>query len=266
MKSAAPLLAVEGLRIGHHGRAITAEGAPLTLEVAAGEVVALLGPNGCGKTTLFRTLLGLIPALGGTVRLAGEALLSLPRPQIARRLAYVPQAGSSAFAWRVDDLVLMGRAVHIHALATPSRADRVLAAQALERLGIAPLGARPVTELSGGERQLALLARALVQQARLIVMDEPTASLDFGNQRRVLAEIAALKTDGVAVLLSTHQPEHALRVADRVALMHQGRIRAFGPPHTVMTAEALAEVYGVPVDEVRRGVPGLAASFNEVSA
>jgi iron complex transport system ATP-binding protein len=256
-ESALPMLDVQGLLIGHHGRAL---GEPLSLDLRAGEIVAVLGPNGCGKTTLFRTLLGLIPALGGRVSVDGQDLLALDREAIARRVAYVPQAHAGVFAYAVQDLVLMGRAVHVSSFSTPSQADREAAAEALQRLGIAHLAARPCTEISGGERQLALIARALAQRSPVIVMDEPTASLDFGNQRLVLREIEALKARGAAVLLSTHQPEHALRIADRVALMGQGRLQGFGTPAAVMSAAALAALYGVDADEVRRSVPGVAAA------
>ncbi len=251
------MLALRSLAFGHHGRAL---GAPVSLEVRAGEIVALLGPNGCGKTTLFRTVLGLIPALGGRVDIDGTELLATPREAIARRVAYVPQAHGGVFAYRVDDVVLMGRAVHVSAFAMPSQHDRAAAADALARLGIAHLASRPCTEISGGERQLVLIARALAQQAQVIVMDEPTASLDFGNQRVVLREIAALKARGVAVLLSTHQPDHALAVADRVALMRAGTLQAFGPAAAVMTAPALAGLYGVSEAEVARSVAGLSAT------
>ncbi len=253
---ATPLLQLQALAFGHHGRAL---GAPVDLEVRAGEVVALLGPNGCGKTTLFRSVLGLLPALGGRVRVDGQDTRAVPRGQLARRLAYVPQAHAGVFAYRVEDVVLMGRAVHVARFSSPLRSDRDAAHDALQRLGVAHLADRAYTEISGGERQLVLIARALAQQARVIVMDEPTASLDFGNQRLVLREIEALKARGVAVLLSTHQPEHALRIADRVALMRAGTLQAFGPPAQVMSAAALAQLYGMPQDEVARSVPGLAA-------
>lgn len=254
----APVLALRGLRFGHHGRALGA--AAVDLELRRGEIVALLGPNGCGKTTLLRTLLGLIPALGGQAQVEGRDLLGTDRAQVARRVAYVPQAHAGVFAYRVDDVVLMGRAAHVGAFALPSRADRTIAHAALARLGIGHLAERPYTELSGGERQLVLIARALAQQTAVVVMDEPTAALDFGNQRLVLREIEALKARGIAVLLSTHQPEHALRIADRVALMSRGGLHAAGPAAATLTATALAALYGVDVDEVRRSVPGLAAS------
>lgn len=249
-----PVLAVQGLQIGHHGQAL---GPAMALDVRAGEIVCLLGPNGCGKTTLFRTLLGLLPAIGGRVELAGADLLNAPREAVARQVAYVPQAHAGAFAYRVLDVVLMGRASHIGLFAQPSSADRQAAQAALQRLGVLHLAERAYTEISGGERQLVLLARALAQQTPLIVMDEPTASLDFGNQRLVLREIEALKARGVAVLLSTHQPEHALRIADRVALMGRGHLLAFGPCRQVMQPAALAELYGVPAGELTHSLPGL---------
>lgn len=250
-----PLLRLRALRIGHHGRPLGGPPAgALDLSLNAGEVLCVLGPNGSGKTTLFRTLLGLLPAVGGGVEVAGQALASLSRTDLARQLAYVPQAHAGVFAYRVEDVVLMGRSAHLGWMSAPSPADRLLARQALERLGIAHLHATPYTEISGGERQLVLIARALAQQAQLLVMDEPTASLDFGNQLRVLREIDALRRDGMAVLMSTHQPEHALRSADRVALMQGGHLLACGPPAAVMTPSALASLYGLTELEVTRSL------------
>lgn len=262
-----PMLALQALRFGHRGRALCDA---VSLGLGRGEILALLGPNGCGKTTLFRTVLGLIPALGGQVRVAGEACVGTgiapDRAAMARRIAYVPQAHAGAFAYAALDVVLMGRATHVGSFSMPSAADRALAFELLERLGVAHLAARSYLEISGGERQLVLIARALAQQAPVLVMDEPTASLDFGNQRLVLREIESLKARGVAVLLSTHQPEHALRVADRAVLLGGGRVHALGPTHTVLTSQALAALYGVPRAEVERSVPGLADAPERAAA
>lgn len=243
----AELLRLHALEIGHRGRPL---GQPIDLTLAGGEVLCVLGPNGCGKTTLFRTLLGLLPAVRGRVLVAGEDLAARPRAALARLLAYVPQAHAGVFAFSVEDVVLMGRSAHLGVFAMPSQADRARALESLERLGIGALRAKRYTEISGGERQLVLIARALAQQARLLVMDEPTASLDFGNQLRVLREIGALRDSGIAVLVSTHQPEHALRMADRVALMKEGSLLRCAPPAQAMQPQALAHLYGLRVEDI----------------
>lgn len=222
-------------------------GRDVTLAVEPGEVLCLLGPNGCGKTTLFKTLLGLLRAQGGRVSLGGDALSALPRQEIACRIAYVPQAQSGVFPYTALDLVLMGRTAHRGLFAGPTREDREIAARALADLGIANLADRDVTRLSGGQRQLVLVARAIAQASPLIVMDEPTASLDFGNQVVVLTEIRRLAERGVGIVLSTHDPDHAFAVAHRVALMQKGQFVTSGPPEVALTSDRLRSVYGVNV-------------------
>ena len=236
------VLDLQGLSTGH-GRRVVSES--VDLSIAAGEVLCLLGPNGCGKTTLFRTVLGLLPPLAGRVLVEGQPVQHWPRAEFARRVGYVPQAQAGVFAFEALDMVLMGRAARLPLLARPCGADRAMALACMERLQIAHLAARRYTELSGGERQLVLIARALAQEPALLVMDEPTASLDFGNQIRVLEQIEALSAQGMAMLLSTHQPEHGLRVASRIALLGHGRLLGVGEPRAVATPAALAELYGV---------------------
>jgi len=237
-------LAAHALDYGYGARAI-GRGLDLTLE--AGEVLCVLGPNGAGKTTLFRTLLGLLPALSGRVTAGGQDLHALSRAQIAREVAYVPQASASYFDFSLAEMVEMGRTAHLGTFARPGKRDRELAHSALERMGIAALADRPVSTVSGGERQLALIARALATEARSIVMDEPTANLDFGNQSRVLTEIARLKSAGIAVLLCTHDPDHALQVADRALLLKDGQPLALGAASTVLTGPNLSTLYGINV-------------------
>jgi iron complex transport system ATP-binding protein len=225
------------------------------MRVDAGEVVALLGPNGGGKTTLFRTLLGWLRPTAGEVRLDSRPLGERAREELARKVGYVPQVTGGQFAFSVLEVVLMGRTAHLPMSGMPSKGDRGIALDCLDQLGIASLGARAFTELSGGERQLVLIARALAQQPRLIVMDEPTASLDFGNQIKVIDHIADLRRMGVAVLLSTHHPDHARRVADRIVRLKGGQIVGEGPAGALGIGD-LAELYDLEPDRVSMAGPG----------
>ncbi len=237
-------LAAHALDYGYPGRVV---GRGLDVALGSAEVLCVLGPNGAGKTTLFRTMLGLLPALAGRVSVNGRDLGSLSRPEVAREVAYVPQASSSYFDFSLMQMVEMGRTAHLGAFARPGRHDREIARAAIERMGIAALADRPVGAVSGGERQLALIARALATQARAIVLDEPTANLDFGNQRRVLGEISRLRGSGIAVLLCTHNPDHALQVADRALLLKNGRALALGATREVVTDANLSNLYGIEV-------------------
>jgi iron complex transport system ATP-binding protein len=240
-------LSTENLGFGYPGKPV---GRGVNLEIRAGEVLCLLGPNGGGKTTLMKTLLGLLPAQEGKVALDGEDVRFWSRRRVARVIGYVPQAHAAFFPFVVSDIVVMGRSAHIGLFAAPSRTDRIVAERALSTLGIAHLQSRVYTEISGGERQLVLIARALAQEPRILVMDEPTASLDFGNQVRVLHQIAALARSGIAVVFSTHDPDHVFLCGDRVALLHDGRLEAIGEPEQVITAQSLKRLYGVEVQVV----------------
>jgi len=237
-------LLAEDLAFGYPGQPV---GRGVHLSLAPGEVLCLLGPNGSGKTTLFKTLLGLLRRQGGRVLLHGQDLARLGRAAIARRVAYVPQAHDAVFPYSVHDMVLMGTTVHRGAFSSPGAADRARAEAALAELGIAALAPRDYTRISGGQRQLALIARALAQAAPLIVMDEPTASLDFGNQVLVLQQVQRLAAAGFGVVLSTHNPDHAFACATRVLVLDGGTARAAGTPAEVLTGELLSTLYGVPV-------------------
>lgn len=223
-------------------------GSGVSLAVAPGEVVCLLGPNGGGKTTLFKTLLGLLPAQGGSIWLDNDNLTDMSRAAVARRLAYVPQAAGGYFPFSVREVVLMGRAAYLRAFAGPTPEDRQHAESAIARVGIAHLAEAEFTRISGGERQLVLLARALAQAAPIIVLDEPTANLDFGNQVRLLAEIRRLAGDGVGILWATHAPDHALACADRVALVARGGLVNYGATAEVVDAATLSDLYGVAIE------------------
>jgi iron complex transport system ATP-binding protein len=260
----APLLSAHALGFGYGAKAV---GRNVDLDVRAGEVLCLLGPNGSGKTTLFKTMLGLLPAQAGEVRLDGMPLASLARTEIARRVAYVPQALAAHFPFRVLDMVVMGRTAHLGLFAAPSEADRRKARAALDLLGIGGLADTEYTRISGGQRQLALVARALAQDAPAIVMDEPTASLDFGNQVVVLSEVKRLAARGLAVVLSTHDPDHAFSVGSRVALLDGGTLIAQGTPADVLTPARLHAVYGVSVvvERLSQGQTVCAPDFGPTS-
>lgn len=249
------MLEAADLSVGYPGHVV---GSGLSLSLHAREVLALLGPNGCGKTTWLKTLLGLLPPLAGQVRLQGRALAQWPLAERAREIAYVPQGQGSTFGFTALEMVLMGRTAHQGLLARPTPQDRDIAAGALQRVGMAHLAGRSVHRISGGERQLVLIARALAQQPRAVLLDEPTASLDFGNQGLVMRAIRTLAAEGLAVLFTTHDPNQALRCADRAVLMREGRVFAQGEVGEVIEAEGLRALYSAGVqrvDDVAGGWP-----------
>jgi len=242
-------LEAQDLSIGYGGRAI---GANLSLSIEPGKVMCLLGPNGCGKTTLFKTLLGLLPPITGSVLIDGQSMSRLNRTEIARSLAYVPQAHVPPFPYRVSEVVEMGRTARRGAFAAPGPSDREAAYEALGKLGIKDLADSDYSRLSGGQRQLVMIARALAQGASILIMDEPTASLDFGNQARVLSHIRRLVEAGEhSVVLSTHDPDQAFALNAQVVLMQAGQIVTAGDPNAVLTPENLGQVYGVTVQVER---------------
>ena len=239
------ILELRDMACGYGRREVLSE---VNLSVAFGENLCLLGPNGVGKTTLFRTILGAIRPMRGEVLVDGRNIAEQSLRGRARLMAYVPQAHTAPFPFHVLDVVLTGRTAHIPLTSSPSRHDREVAHAALERMGVADLAERPYTELSGGERQLVLIARALAQEPRVLIMDEPSSHLDFGNQARLLALIKSLVEEGdLAVLMSSHFPNHAFACATRVGLIKSGRLVALGSPDAVLTEASLEDIYGIPV-------------------
>ncbi len=248
------MLSVERVTFRHgHGAPVLED---VSFSLVSGEVVSLVGPNGAGKTTLLRCTLGLLRPAVGRVCIDGRDLATLPHRAAARLVAYVPQATQNAEPIRVRDFVLMGRTAHLGLLDMPAAIDRAIALAALERLGIEHLADRLVTAISGGERQIVLLARALAQQADILVLDEPTASLDYGNQLKVLDAIRRTVTDGHAVLCATHAPDHALLLGGKAALLKDARLTAFGPVHEVLTSQRMSDLYGAPVAVVTHRADG----------
>jgi iron complex transport system ATP-binding protein len=219
----------------------------VTLKVRPGEVVSLLGANGSGKTTLLRLLLGLSKPRSGLVSLNGRPLMRYPRRELAQYLAYVPQTHVTPFPYTVREIVVLGRLPHTGLVRSATRRDCEVAMQMLERLGIADLAERPYTEISGGERQLALIARALAQGARILIMDEPVSGLDYGNQLRFLALLRGLAAEGYAIVKATHHPEQTLLASTRVALLCDGAIVLDGTPAEVVTPSTIQRIYHIEV-------------------
>ena len=193
----------------------------VSFRTSPGQLVAVLGPNGAGKSTLFRCILGFLPRYRGEIALCGHDLRFLDRRSLARLAAYIPQSSAPVYNYSIRDLA-----------------------------------ARGINEISGGERQLALIARAMAQQAKILLMDEPTASLDYGNQFRLLRQVRQLADSGYTVLLSTHNPEHAFRFATDVLVLREGGVRVFGPAAETLTEELLREIYRIPLTVADIPVPG----------
>lgn len=220
----------------------------ISFNIDRGEIVTLLGPNGSGKSTLIKILLGLLKPEKGNIAFKGSSIHDLNARYLAQEIAYVPQIHNSAFPYSVMDIVLMGRIPHKRVFFRYTRDDIDIALEAIERLSIRHLAQKPYTEISGGERQLAIIARAIAQGAETLIMDEPAAGLDYGNQVRLLEEITKLASEGYTFVKSTHSPEHALWLGDRVIMMKDGSIIADGPARDVVSSENLYSLYRVKVN------------------
>ena len=238
-------LAFEDVAVDVGGRAVL-QGVSLVLE--PGEVVGLAGANGAGKTTLFRVASRVLDPSRGAVRLGDVPVASLSRRALARAVAVVPQDVGVAFPFRVGEVVLMGRSPHVGGLGFESEQDVRCARRALAALGIEALADRSMLELSGGERQLVLVARALASEPRVLLLDEPTAHLDLRHRTAVFDRVRAFAEAGGSALAVTHDLTLAARVCDRIALLAEGRLAAVGPPREVLTPEHLEAVFGVSAD------------------
>lgn len=219
----------------------------LSLDIPPGAITAILGPNGAGKTTLLHVILGLLAPRSGQVRLKGRPQSSYSRTELSRLVGLVLQSEYTPFNFTVFEYVLLGRTPYLGMLSMPSDLDYRLAGQALDTLDLAPLRHRPITELSGGERQLAMLARAIAQQTSILLLDEPTSHLDLSNKGRFLQVLRTLAGQGVTIIFTTHEPEVAIAAAGYVVLMRAGQVLDSGPLEQLLTAEKLSDTYGVPI-------------------
>ena len=244
------MIEVDSLTFLHHG-ATEPVLRKIDFRAKEGEVTAVLGPNGSGKTTLFQCLLGIWKFQEGEVRLSGRSIKHLRRSEIARELSAVPQEHDPPFPYTCLDIVLMGRTAHVGIFSSPSRKDRDLSGSAMEALGIAHLAERPYTKVSGGERQMVLIARCLAQEAPAMLLDEPTAHLDFRNQITILKKVKNIVQDnGLVALMNLHDPNMALLFSDSVLLLNSGAVVAQGRPLEVITRQNLFQVYGLEVEFV----------------
>ena len=226
------ILSVQNLTFSYADHTVLED---VSFDVDRGEFLSLLGPNGVGKSTLFRCMLGTLTGYRGRVLVEGQEIRTLPQSQRARRIAYIPQIHRPTFGYTVLDTVLMGTTRHLSPFASPKQSQMKAALDALDRVGVSALS----------EQQLVLIARALAQQSDILIMDEPTSALDYGNQLRVLQQVRALSREGYTVLLSTHNPQHALTFADRVLALHQGAVAAHGPAREVLTPALIRKLYRV---------------------
>ena len=222
----------------------------ISFRVEKGEFLSILGPNGVGKSTLFRCVLGLLSGYTGQVLVDGADSRSFSVREAARHIAYIPQSSHPIFNYSVFDIVLMGRTSGLSTFRSPKKQDAELCRWALEKVGIPHLSDRCFHRLSGGEQQLVLIARALVQKAPILMLDEPTASLDFGNQLLVLEQCRSLAREGYTVIQTTHNPEQSYQYSDRILTIQHGRVLAEGTPKEVLTADTIRALYGVEVDVV----------------
>ncbi len=219
----------------------------LSLSLKSGEFVALLGCNGAGKTTLFKSLLGFLPLQKGRVFIDGKEIEEYQARELAQKIAYIPQSSFSTFNYTVFNTVLMGTTCQLSTFSSPKKEERKQVLEILERLNILHLKDKRVKEISGGERQLTLIARALAQKAKILILDEVATNLDYGNQILLLNMIANLSRQGYTILFATHNPEGALTYADRVILLDKGHIIFSAPPCKLAGSTLLSQIYHTPL-------------------
>jgi iron complex transport system ATP-binding protein len=238
------ILSLHQVSAGYDDRTVIHD---ISFSIQPGQVVSILGPNGVGKTTLFLTILGLIQPFSGEIELDGHRSASLSPRERAKWIAYVPQVHKPTFSYTVAEIIRMGRTPHLQFLGQPSAADHAIIREVMKTMGIYHLRDRVYTQLSGGERQLVLIARAIAQQPGILMMDEPTSNLDFGNQTLVLHLIREFSRQGIAVIMTTHSPNQALLCASQVILFKPDATYLVGSSEEVITENNLFAAYGVPV-------------------
>jgi iron complex transport system ATP-binding protein len=242
------MITLENISCGYGKKEILAD---VNISIQEAQLTCLIGKNGVGKTTLFKTILGLLPALKGQIKFNGKNIHSLSCAELARQISYVPQAHGAPFPFKVLDVVLMGQHVHTSGFfGKPAKHNVDIAVECIQALRIEKLMHKNFSKISGGEKQMVLIARAMAQQPRFIAMDEPTANLDLGNQVRVLKVAQILKEKGYGVIMNTHSPEQALQFADNLIMLKKGGIAKVGIPSEIIRSETVSDLYNTPVELV----------------
>jgi ABC-type cobalamin/Fe3+-siderophores transport system ATPase subunit len=249
------LLEIRGISFGYPSHQVI-QNASFTMY--GGEFLCVLGPNGCGKTTLLKNILGLLSPSSGSILIGGEDIQSWSLTRRAQIMAYIPQAHVPPFPFKVIDVVLTGRTAYLARMGVPGEEDVRIAEDSLAELNISYLKDRIYTKISGGERQLVLIARALAQQPQILIMDEPTANLDFGREHQVLEHLRDLSGKGMSILMVTHDPDQAFYCAHRVVLMKDGGLLDVGIPGDVITEDSMFSMYAI-----RARIGGIKVSENK---
>ena len=213
-----------------------------------GQVLSVLGANAVGKSTLFSCILRLLTPNRGEILIDGKSIANMSTKELAQKIAFIPQSHNPVFNYSVFDMALMGATAQLGTFANPGKEQNEAVERALERLGISHLKDRGYLQLSGGERQLTLIARALVQNAKILLMDEPSASLDFGNRLRVMKTLRDLAAEGYCIIQSTHDPEQAYLYSDQILALFDGKVLAHGAPKDIFDAALISKLYGVEVE------------------
>jgi iron complex transport system ATP-binding protein len=219
----------------------------LSLEIPRGTITAVLGPNGAGKTTLLHIILGLLTPHAGQVLLNGQPQAQYTRAALSQLVGLVLQAEHIPFNFTVLEYVLLGRTPYLGLLSLPGPNDYKIAQEAIDVLGLSSLKHRSILELSGGERQMVMIARAIAQQTSVLLLDEPTSHLDLSNKGKILDVMKTLAERGVTIVFTTHEPEMAVAAARYLVLMRAGSVLDSGPMEQILTAEKLSTTYGVPI-------------------
>jgi len=244
-----PIIEVKDLHFSYKNHQVLSG---INFKLNRGEVVSLLGINGCGKSTLIKLILKLIHT-DADIKIDAKELKSYTHKDLAHKIAYIPQYNNTPFNYQVLDMVLMARVSKLGFFAQPSKKDYEVAMTALDKIGMTHLKERAFGQLSGGQKQMVLLARSIAQEVNTFIMDEPVAGLDYGNQIRLLELIDSLASEGYTFLKTTHYPDHALLMSNRVVVMHEGVVVANDAPDVVITSEMIKHIYDIKADIITHG-------------